>query len=192
MWCRDISLTSAQVRALETKMRERGHYGSLQAAEKKRGVRLQNIKTQSAIGAKDIGDLSLRDLHILGLGLYWGEGYKRGNGELGFTNSDSRMIQAFIHWLQKMYGIPRKDLILRVGINAAYKSQQDSVITYWANVTNTSRTQFTKTSLIQTELKSFDKDSAKKYFGTLRVKVRRATQLRRRIMGSIEHIADSV
>ncbi len=173
-------------------MRERSLYGSLRAAEKKRRVRLQNIKTESAAGAKDVGIVSLRDLHILGLGLYWGEGYKRGNSELGFTNSDPRMIRTFILWIQKVYGISREDLILRVGINAAYKSHQDSALTYWAKVTNTSRAQFTKTSLIQTRLKSYDAGSAKKYFGTLRVKVRRATHLRRRIMGSIEHIAGSV
>ncbi len=192
MWCRDIVLTRAQIRALERKMRERSHYGSLRAGEIKRKVRLQDIQTQGAVGARDVGTLSLRDLHILGLGLYWGEGYKRGNGELGFTNSDPRMILAFILWIQKVYKISRKDLILRVGINAAYKSQQDSAVTYWAKITQTTRSQFTKTSLIQTRLKSFDEDSAKKYFGTLRVKVRRATQLRRRIMGSIEHIAGSM
>ena len=35
----------------------------------------------------------------LGLGIYWGEGLKRGNGAVRLTNTDPKMIKKFIDFL---------------------------------------------------------------------------------------------
>ena len=59
----------------------------------------------------------------LGLGLYWGEGYKKGNNECGFTNSDPDIILLIIRWFQKIYSIDKKDFILRVSINEMHKKR---------------------------------------------------------------------
>jgi hypothetical protein len=59
---------------------------------------------QEELGSNDTASLSSRDIHMLGLGLYWGEGYKRGSRELGFTNSDPLIARFFIRWLELMYG----------------------------------------------------------------------------------------
>jgi hypothetical protein len=66
-------------------MRKRSYAGSLKAAEFKRQQRMANTLISKHEGARDVGALSRRDVLILGLGLYWGEGYKYGNSELGFT-----------------------------------------------------------------------------------------------------------
>jgi hypothetical protein len=35
----------------------------------------------------------------MGLGLYWGEGTKRGKGGMRITNTDAKMIKKFIEFL---------------------------------------------------------------------------------------------
>jgi len=93
-----------------------GHHATsalLKSAEQKRKKRRQNIREADNKARDKIGIVSSRDIYMVGLGLYWGEGYKKGNQEFGFTNSDQRMIKFYINWLNKSFGIQKTDLILR-------------------------------------------------------------------------------
>lgn len=184
-WCRDIALTSAQMHSLKFKQLERARVGSLKAAEIKRAQRLNRVADEKTRGAADLGAMSRRDLFILGIGLYWGEGYKSSNGEFGFTNSNPDIIKTFIAWVKANYGIQPEDFILRVSINATYRAKSSESIRYWSKVAGLPTKQFTKTSFIKTVLKK-QYGNNRKYFGTLRIKVRRATNLQRRVLGTLE------
>ena len=190
-WCRDIALTFSQIKNLQHKQAAAGARGRLVAAEKKREERFKAVKIHDEIGRKNIGLLGRRDLFMLGLGLYWGEGYKKGNEECGLTNSDPDIIKTYIKWLAKIYGVQKRDLIARLSINSAHKTRVGAVEQYWSSVTGIPISQFTKTSLIRTSARKMF-PNPHNHFGTLRVKVRRATNLRRRIMGSIKELRSRV
>lgn len=187
-WCRDISLSEAHIRRLLRNKEEGGALGRLRAAERKRAARLQAIKKGSEQGAKEVGELSRRDLFLCGLGLYWGEGYKNGNDECGFTNSDPGMIRTYISWLKKIYKVRSEDLILRVSVNASHRKRVPLIVRFWSKATGIPRSQFTKTSLIKVSPRKRYSEP-KKHFGTLRIKARRSTELRRRILGSIGEVS---
>lgn len=187
-WCRDISLSRSQLQKIAERQRAGGALGRLRAAEMKRAERLRAIESEARRGAKDVGTIGKRDIFMLGLALYWGEGYKSANDECGLTNSDPRIIRAYIEWLQQIYGEDLSNLILRVSINGDHKHRVDRVEQYWSKVTRIPRSQFTKTSLIRTRAKKVYAN-ADEHFGTLRVKVRRGTTLRRRILGSIAEVS---
>jgi hypothetical protein len=55
--------------------------------------------------------LNSRDIYCIGLGLYWGEGYKTGNQEFGFTNSDPKMVCFYIYWLESTFGVKKSELM---------------------------------------------------------------------------------
>lgn len=184
-WCRDIALTERQLEQIAEKSKHHATLSLLKSSENQRKVRQENIKRATQIGKRDVGKLSQRDVHMIGLGLYWGEGYKKGNQELGFTNSDPGMITFYIHWLRTVYGIEKKDLILRVSINNQHAERITDIVQYWSLITGISTTQFTKTSLIKIRSKKIY-ENLHTHFGTLRIKVRRGTELRRRILGSIQ------
>src|SRR3989338_10958717 len=190
-WCRDIALSAKQVRRLAFRQQEAGALGRLRAAEKKRDIRMEAVRGESNRGSRDAGILSQGDLFILGVGLYWGEGYKSGNEECGLTNSNPDIIRAFIVWLKEIHSVRSPDLILRVSINHSHKQRVRAVEKYWSNMTKIPLSQFTKTSLIKTKSQKIYTDQDD-HFGTIRVKVRRATALRRRILGSIDEIARQV
>lgn len=187
-WCRDIILTRSQMRALIESEKRGRIRGLLQAAEKKRARRLQDTATEAQKGKRDVGAINKRDLFMIGIALYWGEGYKKGSDELGFTNSDPRIIRVFITWLRTCYGAQSEDLIARVSINAAHAHRESKVVRFWSEVTNIPLRQFTKTSFIKAKLRKNYKDQDV-HFGTLRIKLRRGSALRRRILGSIEAVA---
>lgn len=184
-WCRDIPLSRLQQKALAKRQASGSARGRLRAAERKRNERLASVRAAMARGAQDVKTLSERDTFILGLGLYWGEGYKNGNEECALTNSDPAIIQTFIRWMRSAYGIQQKDLILRVSVNETHRARVSIIEEYWSQITGVPLIQFTKTSLIRAKTKK-QYANHEAHFGTLRVKIRRGTSLRRRIMGSLE------
>lgn len=186
-WCRDIALSEKQILLIAERSKHHATANLLLASEKQRKERQRNTEKMEKMGKREIGKLSLRDIQLIGLGLYWGEGYKKGSQELGFTNSDPAMINFYIEWLEKIYEISKTDLILRVSINNQHSDRTIEVVNYWSTVTNVPCSQFTKTSLLHIHSKKIYKNITT-HFGTLRVKVRKGTNLRRRILGSIEAI----
>jgi transposase-like protein len=190
-WCTDIVLTKAQRNRLDTRRKEAGIKALKPWIQKNKVLKKEDVLAQSKSGSRDIARLSKRDLFILGLGLYWGEGYKRGSQELGFTNSDPELIFVFLVWLERIYNIPRNQLIARLTINRRYESEIDRVQSEWIKVTGISKQQFTTPSFITT-MKDFPNKNARIYRGTLRIKVRRGTSLRRRILASIKEASDQI
>ena len=188
-WCKDISLTKKQVDKIFNKAKEKSIRALIKYQELARARRQSKIAELTAEGGKDAGDLSARDLYILGLGLYWAEGYKKGNDELGFTNMDPFIIKTLIHWLKNNYRVENQRFVLRVSINAQHKQRNDRIIKYWSSQTEIPVSQFTKTSFVKTKtIKQYSNHD--NHFGTLRVKVRRATDLRRKIIGSIKALSE--
>ncbi|MCC7500552.1 hypothetical protein IT396_01995 [Candidatus Nomurabacteria bacterium] len=186
-WCRDIKLSKLQQEKLYARSSIKSLGALLRASEQKRSARIAKVKELTAEGKGAVGKLSSRDRYIAGLALYWSEGYKHKGEEIGFTNSDPRMIVFFIRWIADFYNIDKGRLILRVSINKAHAYRIKQVESYWSKVTGVPFTQFTKTSLIKS-LSKKEYANHSTHYGTLRVKVRRGTDLRRKILGSIEQL----
>jgi len=189
-WCRDIVLSEKQLERLISIRKHAGQASLIRIAEAKRTERIEITKKALQRGAEDVGTLTKRDLFMIGLALYWGEGYKSGNEECGFTNSDPKIINVYIHWLTSIYKIKKDDLILRVSINKLHEHREKSVMRFWSRTTNIPLSQFTTTSFIQSRVKKHYTNT-KTHYGTLRIKVRRGSMLRRQIMGSLAHIAET-
>lgn len=180
-WCRDIVLSDQQQQHLFQKQK----LGGILAAERIRQKRIQITQRLQKEGRGEVGELSPRELFLVGAALYWAEGYRKGDGEFGFTNSDPEMIRLIIRWLVDSCGISRRDVHLRVCVNIAHKGRLARIHESWSQVTGMPRDQFSSPTLIKVMSKKRYLNN-ETYFGTLRIKVRRSTNLRRKIMGWIE------
>ena len=183
-WCRDILLSPIQLKHLQTNARSAAVSTLLLAAERKRKKRLEETMQYTLLGEKDVGEIKKRDLFIYGLGLYQGEGYQSKTEGVGFTNSNPHVIKIFIYWLGEIYNINRENLTLRVSINGQHQDRVEKVLEYWSQLTKIPISQFTKTSLIEAKSKKQYRNR-NQYYGTLRIKVKRGTNLKRRIVGSL-------
>mgnify|MGYP001607519600 CR=1 FL=1 len=183
-WCKDIELSSAQKQRLVQKSLTAGIAAFHALAEQRRNTRALEIKKMAQLGKQDVGTMTQRDRFVLGLGLYWSEGYRKGNQEVGFTNSDPAIIKVAVRWFREAYRIQKKDLILRISINDDHSHRRQLIQQYWARVTGCSEEQFTKASIIHAKTKK-QFPHPENYFGVLRIKVRRGANLKRRILGSL-------
>lgn len=189
-WCAGITLSSEQRTRLERNQREAGAKALAPWIERNRVLKQKDLAKQSLDGRRDVGTLSKRDLLILGLGLYWGEGYKRGSQEWGFTNSEPGMICAILAWLLQSYGVTTDRIIARLTINDRYKTEAKRITRIWAKETGIPLSQFGSPTFIHGYAES--SLQARTYRGTLRIKVRRGTSLRRRILASIAELETQI
>lgn len=179
-WCRDIVLSKRQRSELYKKQK----IGGILAAEKIRRKRLVLTEELLREGIAEIGKISQRDLLLVGTALYWAEGYRKGDGEFGFTNADPKMIELIVRWLQESCGVSKEKIKLRVCINKIHRNRIHVVQRFWAGVTKIPLSQFSNPTFIN--LKNRKRYlNQKEHFGTLRVKVKRSTNLRRKILGRI-------
>jgi hypothetical protein len=189
-WCKNIILTESAITKIKTKGKIKSVRGLLRYSESKRKERIERNILQKQEGAKVLDRLLDRDILMIGLGLYWGEGYKYENSELGFTNSSPQMIRFFFKWL-KLWNVQKDSLIFRLTINEIFRKEENRIKSFWINFLGVKNEQFSKTTFTQTTLKKASFKNIEKYKGILRVKVRKGTALRNKILGAIEGISNT-
>lgn len=186
-WCRDIALTHVQLKRLFQKQK----LGGIRAAEKLRKRRLLLTRELTEEGKKEVGKLSPRELLLVGAALYWAEGYRKGDGEFGFTNSDPNMIQFVIKWLRLACDVLPDRIHARICINEMHKRRLRTIKEYWSKITKIQPNHFSHATLIHTGAKKRYLNPSK-YHGALRIKVRKSVNLRRKITGWIHGLATTV
>ena len=186
MWCRDIQLGPKQIERLAKRQESGSYKGRMKFLERVRKERIREIKILREQGIREIGKLNKRDLFISGVAMYWSEGYTYSGGEqVGFTNSDPKMILLMLKWFKEICKVPDDKFSLQVKINKIHKNRVREVENYWFKLTAIPLQQFNKTVLIKSKVKKSYPNSDTHY-GTLRLTVRQGTKLRRKINGWIE------
>lgn len=181
LWSRDIQLTPVQLANLHSRMVAGGYYGRLKGAQMQRERREAKVRRYQMMGVKHLGPMKKRDLLLVGLGLYLGEGNKSGN-KFQFTNSNPRLIKLMLTWLQTIFGVGKDRLILNVMINQIHRFRERTVRRYWARVTGVQIKQFNKTVLLYIKNKKVY-ENVTEHFGTLVVRVRKSSDLQYQILG---------
>lgn len=190
LWCRDVALTDRQVENLR-KRRTDPFYGKrldyYLKKKKEFSLKLLNLKKE---GINSIGKLTKREIFLIGISLYWGEGFKK-DSLVGLATLDINIAKFFIFWLNKTFGITTKDLILRVTSNISYKNKIDELGKYWSKELKIPAGQFSKPFFQNTKWKK-EYENKDNYHGVLRIRVRRSIDLLRKIFGYIEGINLSI
>ncbi len=92
--------------------------------------------------ARAIGQLTKRDLLILGVALYWAEGYKRPivrNGRertfhpVRLTNSDPALVEAFIRFLREICAVPLEKI--KASIRMFEHQNETELLSFWQKIT---------------------------------------------------------
>ena len=184
LWCRNIKLTPTQIQRLHEKMIRGGYYGRMKGARMQHRQRLERMAIFQKQGMDLIGKLSNRDILMVGIALYWGEGDKKGR-QVKITNSDPKIIKFILKWFKQVCKIERDRISLYVIINEIHRSRVGEVEKYWSRITGIPRNQFTKTTLIKAKNKKNYKNFPVHY-GTLTIRIKKSTNLHHQIMGMIE------
>jgi len=189
-WVRDIILSVEQLEYLRNSRLLGAERGRFKSALQQKQRRLDALKEMQNFGIKTIGSLTDRELLIAGLALYWGEGAKK-DRRIDFCNSDPKMIQFLILWLNKCFQILPSEIICIVGINEIHRYREDEVKRYWTSISGIPLNQFRKTSFKKVTNKKIY-ENMNDHYGTLAVRVVQPSRFYGKILGLIEGLSKSV
>ncbi|MFH2019273.1 MAG: helix-turn-helix domain-containing protein [bacterium] len=98
-----------------------------------------------------IGDLTLKELYLIGLALYWAEGGKTIYSELSISNTDPRMIRFCLEWLRRAIHYPNENI--RIKLHLYRDMDIETEIQYWMRITGLGKKHFSKPYIKPTTLK---------------------------------------
>lgn len=93
---------------------------------------------------RDVGKISDRDLFMLGLGIYIGEGTKSIYTPC-VVNADPVVIQSAIQWFMRVLGVPRNNF--RMVLHIYPDIDEDESLLFWSKTTTIPVSQFLKTQV---------------------------------------------
>lgn len=137
-------------------------------------------------GLKVLGEVSNRDILLMGLGLYLGEGAKSGN-RVRFSNSNPSIIRLFITWMEKSLGVSRSSIFCRVMINEIHRKREKIVREQWARILDLPLQQFQKTTFIKVRNKKIY-ENYDTYLGTVSVSILKSSNNQYRILGLMKNL----
>lgn len=135
---------------------------------KKHLIKVESLNKAKLQAEKDIKNISKRDLLMLGLGIYIGEGTKS-NNITRIINSDPKIIKLAVRWFKEIFGVGARHI--RVTLHLYPDNDERECINFWSKSTGIPANQFQQTSVDRRENKKISKRGKLK-FGTAHVSVR--------------------
>ncbi|MFA6251831.1 MAG: hypothetical protein WCX74_00270 [Candidatus Paceibacterota bacterium] len=189
LWLRDVGLAKQQ----RQKITEKRIKGALRGANARKEQRIKTTKEIKDIARTEIGEIVKRDLWLMGIALYWAEGAKEKDygtkALVSFSNSDSKMILLFRKWLKDTFLVSDNDLIYELYIHETADIEKSK--RYWINILSIQNEEirvYLKKNKVRTIRKNIEND----YYGLVRIKVSKSTNLNRKIAGWVEGVCDRV
>ncbi len=187
LWLRSIGLSKKQSQRLSDKK----IVSALRGAQKRKEIRIKSsneIKTKSA---GDVGALTSRELWLIGIALYWAEGAKQHENNVSqgvnFTNSDPNLLKLFLVWLEKCCNVTKNDLVFELYIHEDVGNiGANDAVNWWKE--KLSIQQIFSIPIYFKKHKLSTNRHIRNYHGQFRIKVRRSTNLNRKVSGWIKGI----
>ena len=153
--------------------------------------RLRYEKELFDLGIKEIGGLIPRELFLVGVSLYWAEGFKhRDESALGLATLDPKMAKLYVYWLVKSLGVIKDNLLFRVTANEAYRGKVGEMERCWADFLEVGLDQFRKPFFQKTkQVKKYA--NSENYHGVIRIRVRKSLDLLRKMRGWMAGLAQA-
>src|SRR3989338_4501217 len=189
-WCRDISLSKDQIHPLLITNLQGLKKGQLIVAEMRRNERYDRVGKFQMEAFEDIGKLTERDLFMLGIALYWAEGSKT-RGQTILCNTDPNILRAFLHFVQYVHSRYSPEIQCRIQLNISHKERYQQILAYWMSELSLKENQFAKPTFIQVKHKKIY-PHPEKYYGVVRIVVRKSTNLNYKINGYINVVKYTV
>lgn len=184
LWLRSVELTKRQKQRF-TEKKKLAQIRAAQATQNKRIIKSISIRNTAK---EEIDQITDREFKLIGAALYWAEGSKQKEHNVSeqvmFSNSDPNMITVFLRWLLNTCKISEQDLNFSLYIHKS--GNIESAKNFWIKQLGIDR------NLLKVYLKRHfitkRKNIGNNYNGLIRIRVKRSTDLNRKIEGWIEGI----
>ncbi len=190
-WLRSVQLAKSQ----QQRITQKRLLAAQRGADIRKRNRLLEIANYTEAGMKDIGNITPRELWLIGVVLYWAEGSKQRESDIStgivFGNSDPGMIRTFLHWLGHM-GVPNSDTHFELYVHDTRRTEALTFARWWAKQIGVSPLRINHIYFKRGNIKTNRKNIGDLYHGLLRIKVRSSTALNRQVNGWAQGVVASL
>jgi transcriptional regulator with XRE-family HTH domain len=137
-WLRDIPFIPNK-KTIQKVGRARLKSGIYKSREK-----IKSIAEAKSLAVHDVGYMNNRDLFLLGVGLYIGEGSKTQNS-VRIVNSDPRVIMLAVKWFKSICGLKTRNF--KLAIHLYPDNNIERSLNFWSNAAGIPKNQFGKTQI---------------------------------------------
>lgn len=183
-WCRDVILTPEQMGRLRQKSLKGAEKGRIIGAKRQQRDRIRRTKRLLKEGKKEVGLLSVRDRFVAGIALYLGDGLKS-DREVGFSNSNPRIIRFMMRWFREFCQIPREKFRGAIWIHE--NLDELKARKYWSKITQIPLGRFQKSYIAKNKTKSRKIRKQLHKYGVFAIRISSA-EIQRKILGWIAGI----
>lgn len=191
LWLRNIPLSIEDKERLFKKQLAQ-HKQAWYLIRQRRIEKTNQIKERAI---KEIDKISDRELWLIGIALYWAEGTKEKeytvSEQTAFSNSDPEMVKVFLLWVRKCLALSCNDIVFSLYIHENAKSRLEVVKDFWARIANI-ETDNISVYFKKHTVNPYRKNQGDRYMGVLRIRLRRSSELNRRIAGWIQGICQDL
>lgn len=204
-WFKKIKLSESQ----NQKLKDRRLKIAKANSQRKILKTVQKIEEIKSSSAKELKEISRRELWLMGIVLYWRERFLNGNESdlrrgVRFTSSDPDIIKFFLKWLQDIGKLEKEEIGFDIFIGQDKKrAAQDNAqvnekvvaeaIDYWSQITNLPKDYFSHVYFQKNRRKRTKRKSSKRaHHGLLRIRVKASSMLARQISGWVKAIVSQL
>jgi len=184
-WLRDLK-GSDKIKLNNVNKAKKKWAKNITAYNKKRSVEARKrwlvIQKDSS---NKVTKISKKELFLIGVALYWAEGYKKGNWNVIFSNADARMNQIMMRFFLEICKIPKEKIKANIQIHK--ENQIKKSLIYWSKIINLPKKQFNKTVIVNSKSSKM-KVKEELTYGTLQIRVN-SVELVNKMKGWIEGMA---
>lgn len=167
-WLRNIKLDKAQQAELSDRILDTR--GKFLEYNRLRSYRIRTEKDSLYNTSKEeIGNITEEELKLIGIALYWAEGYKANSWRtVSFTNSDPNMILLMMRWFREICQVKEEQFRLKIQIHD--KTAVKRIEGFWSDITGIPLSQFTKPTIKISKSSKLKRRNRLPY-GTIQIRV---------------------
>lgn len=152
LWLKDVVLSQEAKNVLSSRTKEKSLAGMSRWSKMQTVIARKNVKNIKNTAARDIKNISDRELIILAAALYWAEGYKRPrknhgreivSHDISLTNSDPKLAMAFLKCMTRICKIDISHV--KANIRIFEHMNENTAVEYWSSQLGIPKGNFTKT-----------------------------------------------
>lgn len=188
LWLQSVGLSQKQKQRLTQKKLEAAHRG----AAKKRQIRIEKTDAIKNAAKLQAAKLFHNPLWLIGTVLYWGEGEKekswRPSSRVTFSNMDAQAHKMFLRWTDTFLRVPQDLFVYAIFIHKGAATKEARK--FWSEQLHVPEKRFVvyfKNKKSETQRKN----TGENYHGVLMIRIRKSSDLNRKIAGWIEYVIES-
>ncbi|MFZ2226765.1 MAG: hypothetical protein WA064_05230 [Candidatus Moraniibacteriota bacterium] len=173
-WLADVVISQKAKNRIASRVFAGSVKGLIERNKNQTALAKERAKAIREIAKKEVRNLMKNKLFLVGISLYWAEGYKKGAygskwKAVDFANSDPELVKIMMNFFRKVCRVESEKI--KVQLIAHKNIDMDEAVSYWSGLMKLSKSQFMKTSCAVSSASKGKRNKNSLTHGTVHIRI---------------------